>query len=83
MKKKIFITGAHGFLGKQVYLKLKKAGYNNIIYPTKKECNLIFEKDIIKIFKKNKNIDTVIHLASIHGGLYYNINNKIYFHYKF
>ena len=29
MKKKIFITGGHGFLGKQVYLKLKKSGYNN------------------------------------------------------
>jgi len=82
MKKKIFITGGHGFLGKQVYLKLKKSGYNNIIRPTKKKCNLILEKDIIKIFKENKNIDTVIHLASVHGGLYYNINNKGSIYYK-
>ena len=60
--KKIFITGAHGFLGKFLVSQLKKKFKKNIIYtPSSKECNLTKENSLIKF---NKKFDTIFHLAA-------------------
>jgi GDP-L-fucose synthase len=81
MKKKILITGGHGFLGSVLINKIKKKKYT-LIYPNRKHYNLFNPSDVKKIFIENKNIHTVVHLASDHGGLYYNIKNagSIYYH---
>jgi GDP-L-fucose synthase len=60
--KKIFITGASGFLGKFLVNQLKNKFKKNIIYtPSSKECDLTKENSLIKF---NKKFDTIFHLAA-------------------
>ena len=76
MKKKILITGGNGFLGKSLIKNLIKNKNYEIFCPSRKEYNLFYYENIKKLFLKIKNIHCVIHLASDHGGLYYNIKNQ-------
>ena len=83
IKNKTFlITGGNGFLGSCLVKKLNYEGKNRIIIPRSNEYDLSIESDVKKIFKKYKKIDYVIHLASVHGGLYFNIKNSGYIYYK-
>lgn len=63
--KNIFITGANGFIGKNLkeFLSVKY----NLLTPNSKELNLLDETKVKKYFKDNK-IDFVIHCAN-RGGL--------------
>ncbi len=82
--KTILITGSNGFLGTHL-LKILKKEYKKkikLITPNSKECDLTNPNSIKKIFLKNKKVDFVVHLASAHGGLYYNINNPASIYYK-
>lgn len=80
--KKILITGGNGFLGQRLILKLKKNKNYKLIFFSKKKYNLFNLNKIRKLFSDNKNIYCVIHLASDHGGLYYNIKNQGTIYYK-
>lgn len=63
-KKTIFITGGNGFAGSNLKKFLSKK--YNIIAPSRKELNLLDEKEVDEFFKKNK-IDIVIHTALVGG----------------
>jgi len=78
--KLLLITGGGGFLGKSLIKNLTKFGYNNLFFPSRKDYDLTKEDDVQRLFKA-KEFEIVIHLASSHGGIYYNISERgnIYF----
>lgn len=63
-KKTIFITGAGGFIGRNLTEQLGKK--YNLLAPRHKELDLLDEKAVDSFFKKNK-IDVVINCAVIGG----------------
>ncbi|VVA44482.1 conserved hypothetical protein [Candidatus Roizmanbacteria bacterium] len=63
-KKTIFITGAGGFIGRNLTEQLNKK--YNLLTPSHKELDLLDEKAVDDFFKKNK-IDVVINCAVIGG----------------
>lgn len=63
-KKTIFITGARGFIGRNLTEQLGKK--YNLLAPRHKELDLLDEKVVDNFFKKNK-IDVVINCAVIGG----------------
>ncbi len=68
-KKKILITGAHGFLGKHLVNNLmakKGVSKKNLYLPFLKELDLRFLKNCQKVVKSQ---DIVIHLAAKVGGI--------------
>jgi GDP-L-fucose synthase len=70
--KTILITGAHGFVGKNLVDFLADTGAR-FLTPSKQELNLIDQKSTWEYFK-NKDIDVVIHLAGLVGGIWANKN---------
>lgn len=70
--KKVLVTGGYGFLGGYVCEKLQNLGAT-VISPTHAEYDLIDRDQIIKMYKKNQ-VDMVIHLAAVVGGI--GINSK-------
>ncbi|WP_097016645.1 GDP-L-fucose synthase family protein [Orenia metallireducens] len=69
------ITGGNGFLGKAVVKKLKNRECTEIFIPKKEKYDLTKETEVQKLFKENKNIDIIIHLAADVGGIGYNRSN--------
>jgi len=69
--KKVLITGAHGFVGKNLLEELKnfqKIVDFKILYPSRKQLNLIDQKKTNNYFLRNKP-DIVLHLAGKVGGI--------------
>ncbi len=72
-KKRVLITGGYGFLGSRVVDILKNVVPEGVlILFHRKEFDLRKEKDIERLFKNNRDIDVVIHLAGDVGGIGYN-----------
>lgn len=73
-KKKILLTGGHGFVGKHVLSYLKKEGLheNQIVIPDHTKQDL---RDMSVCMTVTQNIDIVIHLAGNVGGIGYNQKN--------
>ncbi|NMB57360.1 GDP-L-fucose synthase [Candidatus Beckwithbacteria bacterium] len=67
--KKVLITGGTGFLGTHLVKKIKKLNPEKIYTPSSKDLNFIKLADCQKAVK---DIDIVIHLAAIVGGIGYN-----------
>ena len=88
MRKKILIIGNTGFIGKNLFKKLKKNKKNLIYLINSSNCNLLEKKNIFKLKEK---FDLIFHLAAfIKSGknskkeqkkIYYNnlkINNNVF-----
>ena len=50
-KKKIFLAGHNGMVGSAIHKKLKISGYKNIITKSRKELNLLDQKETFKFLK--------------------------------
>jgi len=68
LKKKVLVTGGHGFLGHAVLKELKDKNCKEIIAPKRSECDLTIETNVVELFHKIKP-DIVIHLAGKVGGI--------------
>jgi len=82
--KKVLITGAHGFVGKNLLdelLKFQKKINFKILYPKKKQLNLIDQNKTNNYFLKNKP-DIVLHLAGKVGGIGINKKKQADFFYE-
>ena len=66
-KKKILVTGGHGFVGTHLVKKLKQLGAD-VIAPTQANYDLVDGEQVKAMFKENP-CDMVIHLAAVVGGI--------------
>ena len=70
---KIFVSGHRGLVGSAIVRKLKEKGYRNIVCKTRKELNLINQKEVYEFLKKSKPKFIFLAAAKV-GGIY--SNNK-------
>ena len=75
---KIYVAGHNGLVGSAIVRKLKKKGYRNIIYRTKKQLDLKDQKRVIKFLKEQKP-DFIFIAAARVGGIYSNNKYKAEF----
>lgn len=71
---RILVTGGAGFLGSFVTAKLRERGFNDIIVPRRKDCDLTREADVEKLYEQYKPA-VVMHLAAEVGGIGANRDN--------
>ena len=69
--KKVLVTGAYGFLGKNIVNLLREHGIKDLITDSHKKYDLTKEEQVKKLFSMNKEIDIVIHAAADVGGIGY------------
>lgn len=66
--KKILITGASGFVGKNLTKELKKQGFTYLLTPTSSEVDFTIENDVKHYFASYKP-EIVLHIAGLVGGI--------------
>ena len=71
---RILVTGGAGFLGSFVTAKLRERGFNDIVIPRRKDCDLTREADVEKLYEQHKPA-VVMHLAAEVGGIGANRDN--------
>lgn len=70
-KIKIYVAGHLGMVGSSIVRVLKSKGYNNIIFRSKKDLNLVKQSDVDFFFKKEKPDQVYLAAAKV-GGIYAN-----------
>ena len=78
---KIFVAGHNGMVGSSIIRCLKKKGYKNIIIQSKKNLDLLNQKQTYNFLKKNK-IEIIYISAAKVGGIMANINYPAEFIYE-
>jgi len=78
LKSKIYVAGHKGLVGSAIIRKLKKKGYKNIIFRSKKQLDLKNQKKVLSFLKGNKP-DFIFIAAAKVGGIYSNNNYKAEF----
>jgi len=81
MIKKIYIAGHNGMVGSAIYRKLLKKKKYKLITASKKQLNLLNQKDTFSFLKKNKP-DLVIDAAAKVGGIHANNSYRTEFLYN-
>jgi len=64
---KIFVAGSTGMVGSSIIRRLKKDGYNNIFYKSRKELDLTNQKAVHDFFKNHKFDQLYIAAAKVGG----------------
>ena len=80
-KKKIFLAGHNGMVGSAIHKKLKISGYKNILTKSRKELNLLDQKETFKFLKQKKPYFVILAAAKV-GGIEDNMKNKDKFIYE-
>ena len=70
---KIYVAGHNGLVGGAILRELKKQGYKNLIFASRKQLDLMDQKNVFK-FIKNKKPNFIFIAAAKVGGIY--SNNK-------
>lgn len=79
--KKILITGANGFVGKNLVIELINQDFQNLLTPTSTEVDFTKEIDVERYFNANKP-EVVLHIAGLVGGIAANKARPAEFFYK-
>jgi GDP-L-fucose synthase len=72
LNSKIYVAGHNGMVGSAIIRTLRDKGYQNLIYKTSKELNLMRQKDVEEFFEKEKPEFVFLAAAKV-GGI--NANN--------
>ena len=80
-KNKIFIAGHKGMVGSAIYRVLKKKGFQNILYKSRRELDLLDQSKTFKFLKKKKPKFVFIAAARV-GGIVANMKSKDKFLYE-
>ena len=81
LNSKIFVAGHRGLVGSAIVRNLVKKGYNNLIFKTHDDLDLINQNDVQEFFKKEQ-IEYVFLAAAKVGGIYANDTNPADFIYE-
>ena len=71
LKSKIYVAGHKGLVGSAIIRKLKKKGYKNLIFRSRKQLDLKNQKKVLSFLKRNKP-DFIFIAAAKVGGIYSN-----------
>ena len=71
LESKIYVAGHKGLVGSAIIRKLKKKGYKNLIFRSKKQLDLKNQKKVLSFLKRNKP-DFIFIAAAKVGGIYSN-----------
>jgi len=77
---KVYIAGHKGLVGSAIVRRLKKTGYNNLVYRIHKELDLINQKEVEDFFCKERPEWVFLAAAKV-GGIMANIKNPSEFLY--
>ena len=78
---KIYIAGHNGMVGSAILNKLKQEGYDNLIYKTSSELDLINQNEVKRFFEKERP-DYVFLAATKVGGIMANSTSPANFIYN-
>ena len=67
-EKKILLTGGTGMVGSSIARRLTKAGYSNVLTPTRQELDL-FNQEAVNSYFESKSPDVLIDAAAKVGGM--------------
>jgi GDP-L-fucose synthase len=79
-KRRVVVSGGHGFLGSFVVEKLRAAGCREISVPRSREYDLREKPEVLRLYKDARP-DVFIHLAAVVGGIGANRENPGRFFY--
>ena len=81
LNSKIYVAGHNGLVGGAILRELKKQGYKNLIFASRKQLDLTDQKNVFKFIKDKKPIFIFIAAAKV-GGIYSNNKYKADFIYQ-
>lgn len=80
-QEKILLTGGHGFLGTHVHEALLNRGYDEVLRPTRQECDLL-EPGALDAYLAERHPSLILHLAAKVGGIKANRDRPAEFFYE-